>query len=47
MKRHAVFDPQRVGMLVDKCSKADRLGFRDNRALVGILSTQILMEKFC
>ncbi|MDT8272613.1 MAG: asparagine synthase (glutamine-hydrolyzing) [Desulfomonilia bacterium] len=47
LKRHAVFDPQRVGMLVDKCSKADRLGFRDNSALVGILSTQILLDQFC
>jgi len=43
-----VFHHGAVARLVDKCGAAPgRLGFRDNSALVGILSTQILCRHFC
>ena len=42
-----VFNPEMVLRLVEKCSRSSRLGFRDNSAFVGILSTQILMDEFC
>ncbi|MGC9325243.1 MAG: asparagine synthase-related protein [Desulfomonilia bacterium] len=47
LKRHGVFDVERVWRLIAKCSRTDRLGFRDNSAFVGILSTQILLDQFC
>ncbi|MCB2184740.1 MAG: asparagine synthase (glutamine-hydrolyzing) [Desulfobulbaceae bacterium] len=40
------FNPKAVGRLVDKCRKKSRQGFRENMAFVGILSTQIIYEKF-
>lgn len=42
-----IFDPDRVENLIAKCAKADLSGFRDNSALLGILSTQILLDRFC
>ncbi len=41
-----IFKPQAVARLVAKCSKKARQGFRENMALVGILSTQILYDSF-
>ena len=40
-----LFKPQAVEALLRKCRKKARQGFRENMALVGILSTQILLEK--
>lgn len=42
-----VFDPDRVEALIAKCSRLKRAGFRDTSALIGVLSTQILMRQFC
>lgn len=41
-----LFNPDSVSRLMDKCAASNRLGFRDNSALVGILSTQILCRLF-
>jgi asparagine synthase (glutamine-hydrolysing) len=40
------FKPQAVKQLVQKCGKNSRQGFRENMAFIGILSTQILYDKF-
>ena len=44
---NGVFDPDRVDTLISKCARQDRLGFRDNSALLGVLSTQMILEQFC
>ncbi len=41
-----VFDPRKVEQLVEKCRKGRRQGFRENMALVAILSTQIVYDRF-
>ena len=41
-----LFDPGAVGKLVQKVKNGHAIGIRDNMALVGILSTQVLIEKF-
>jgi asparagine synthase (glutamine-hydrolysing) len=41
-----LFDPGRVTQLVAKCRRGLRQGYREQMALVGILSTQILYEQF-
>ncbi len=41
-----LFQPNAVAKLLQKCRKPGRQGFRENMALVGILSTQILHDKF-
>lgn len=40
------FNPRAVEQLLTKCRKRARQGFRENMAFVGILSTQIVYEKF-
>jgi asparagine synthase (glutamine-hydrolysing) len=40
------FKPRAVEQLLTKCRKKARQGFRENMAFVGILSTQIIYEKF-
>ena len=42
-----IFDHNRVEMLIAKCARTDSPGFRDNSALLGVLSTQILLHDFC
>ncbi|MDM7940077.1 MAG: asparagine synthase (glutamine-hydrolyzing) [Methanothrix sp.] len=42
-----VFDPDRVESLMAKCARQGRMSFRDNSALLGILSTQMLLDQFC
>ena len=42
-----LFKPAMVGSLVSKCAESTRLGFRENSAFVGILSTQMLLKAFC
>lgn len=46
IRETGVFNADMVGKLVGKCQKKARQGFRENMALVGILSTQILYDKF-
>jgi len=41
-----IFKKAAVGRLLVKCRKRARQGFRENMAFVGILSTQILYDKF-
>jgi asparagine synthase (glutamine-hydrolysing) len=41
-----LFDPIAVGRLVQKCRKGRSLGFGDNMAFVGILSTLLLEHQF-
>jgi asparagine synthase (glutamine-hydrolysing) len=40
------FDPKAVSMLVKKCRRSPVLGFKDNMAIVGIISTLLLHEQF-
>lgn len=40
------FDPHAVSMLIKKCSKSPVLGFKDNMAVVGIISTLLLHDMF-
>ncbi|MBN1443365.1 MAG: asparagine synthase (glutamine-hydrolyzing), partial [Planctomycetes bacterium] len=46
LRRGGLFDPEPVGRLVDKIRTGRARGARDNMALVGILSTQICIERF-
>jgi len=41
LKRYGYFDPVRVGLLVKKARQGRAVTFRDNMALLGVLSTQI------
>jgi asparagine synthase (glutamine-hydrolysing) len=45
--RHAgYFDAAMVGRLFDKCRRGTAIGFADNQAFVGILSTMLLDHHF-
>jgi asparagine synthase (glutamine-hydrolysing) len=44
IKRAGLFDASAVAKLVAKCREGTAIGFRDNMALVGILSVQLLHE---
>ncbi len=46
VKEAGFFNQKAVARLMDKCRKKARQGFRENMAFVGILSTQIVYEKF-
>jgi asparagine synthase (glutamine-hydrolysing) len=46
LKRDGIFDPASVTSLVKKFKSGRARGTRDNMALVGILSTEILLEHF-
>ena len=51
MSEHALanagaFNPRAVAKLQQKCVAAANLGFRDNVAFVGILSTQLWHDAF-
>ena len=41
-----LFDPVAVGKLFEKCRKGRAIGFGDNMAFVGVLSTMLLHEQF-
>jgi len=43
----ALFDKKAVETLISKCASAEKLGFRDNSAFMGILSSRILAKSFC
>jgi asparagine synthase (glutamine-hydrolysing) len=46
LNKTGFFDPRAVGMLAAKCARNPVLGFKDNMAIVGIISTQILHDTF-
>ena len=46
IKKYEYFNPQAVRRLVDKCKRGSVIGFKDNMAFVGILSTQLLHKQF-
>jgi asparagine synthase (glutamine-hydrolysing) len=46
IRKSGIFAPTAVSGLVNKCRKKARQGFRENMALVGVLSTQILHEQY-
>ncbi|MFN0197916.1 MAG: asparagine synthase (glutamine-hydrolyzing) [Planctomycetaceae bacterium] len=46
LQQTGLFDPHAVGKLVQKICKGHAIGTKDNMALVGILSTQLLVDQF-
>ena len=46
VKEAGIFDPKAVRMLLGKCAQGRALGFADNQAFVGIVSTQLIDEMF-
>ncbi len=46
LNESGLFKQKAVSRLVTKCRKGGRQGFRENMAFVGILSTQIVYDKF-
>jgi len=46
VRRHGVFNPQAVDALVAKFKSGRPCSTKDNMALVGVLSTQLVMEQF-
>ena len=46
ISRKGYFDPIRTEGLVNKCHRNPTIGFKDNMAFIGILSTQILDQLF-
>lgn len=46
IRADGIFDPQSVSALVKKFKAGRAIGVKDNMALVGILSTQLVMEQF-
>jgi asparagine synthase (glutamine-hydrolysing) len=46
LARAGLFDPVAVGKLVEKCRAGRAIGFGDNMAFVGVLSTMLLHEQF-
>jgi asparagine synthase (glutamine-hydrolysing) len=46
VRRFGLFDPQAVSLLVDKFQKNRAIGVKDNMAMIGVLSTQLLVQQF-
>ena len=46
LRRADLFDPLAVGKLLEKCRAGRAIGFGDNMAFVGVLSTMLLHEQF-
>ncbi|HEX7136873.1 MAG TPA: asparagine synthase (glutamine-hydrolyzing) [Vicinamibacterales bacterium] len=46
LNEHGVFNPTAVGRLFTKVSAGQVIGTKDNMAVVGILSTQLLVDRF-
>ena len=46
IREYGYFDPRRVELLVKKAERGLAVGYRDNQALVGILSTQVWHHLF-
>ena len=47
LRRSGLFDPQATLKLFLKCKRQEAIGFADNMAFVGILSTLLLQHHFC
>ncbi|MET0065808.1 MAG: asparagine synthase (glutamine-hydrolyzing) [Candidatus Thiodiazotropha sp.] len=46
IKKAGYFNPKATSMLLNKCARGKALGFGDNMAFVGILSTMLIDEQF-
>ena len=46
IRRSGYFNPKAVSMLVKKCRQSPVLGFKDNMAIVGIISTLLVHDMF-
>ena len=46
IRKYGYFNYQAVNLLVNKCRRGGVVGFKDNMAIVGILSTQMLYKQF-
>jgi asparagine synthase (glutamine-hydrolysing) len=46
IQEYNIFNPRAVGMLIEKAKKGQATSIRDGMALVGILSTQLLVDQF-
>ena len=46
VRKDGIFNPAAVGRLVEKARKGHAIGIKDNMAVVGILSTQLLVDQF-
>jgi len=46
LRKAGYFEPAAVGRLLEKCRSGKAVGFADNQAFVGILSTMLLDEHF-
>jgi len=46
IREYGYFNDKAVSLLVSKCMRGGAIGFKDNMALVGILSTQLLHYRF-
>jgi asparagine synthase (glutamine-hydrolysing) len=46
IRRYSIFDPGAVGRLLTKFRAGKAIGARDNMALVGVVSTQVLAHQF-
>ncbi len=47
LARTGLFDPATTSRLFEKCRRGEAIGFSDNMAFTGILSTLLLAECFC
>ena len=46
VRKNGLFEPKKVNLLREKCRNGRTIGFRDNMAFVGILTTQIFCDRF-
>jgi asparagine synthase (glutamine-hydrolysing) len=46
IEEDGLFQPEAVERLVEKARRGNAIGFKDNMAMVGILSTQLVVEQF-
>jgi len=46
VRKDGIFNPNAVEKLVEKARRGQVIGAKDNMAMVGILSTQLLLEQF-
>jgi asparagine synthase (glutamine-hydrolysing) len=46
IQSHGIFNPKAVDKLVQKARRGHAIGTKDNMALVGIISTQLLIDQF-
>ena len=46
LRRAGYFNPAAVAMLAKKCRQSPVLGFKDNMAIVGVLSTMLVHDRF-